>query len=101
MRAWLARQLYSTLLRLGTPAYLWRVWSRGRDEPAYRHFWPQRLGWHAGAAFDIEAADPVEIRIWSKAFWALPWRIEHPYKVRSTLDSVQTRFGIDVRVKIR
>ena len=61
----------------------------------------ERLGWHAGAAFDIEAADPVEIRIWSKAFWALPWRIEHPYKVRSTLDSVQTRFGIDVRVKIR
>lgn len=51
MRAWLARQLYSTLLRLGTPAYLWRVWSRGRQEPSYRHFWPQRLGWHAGPAW--------------------------------------------------
>lgn len=51
MRAWLARQLYSTLLRLGTPAYLWRVWSRGRQEPGYRHFWPQRLGWHTGPAW--------------------------------------------------
>lgn len=63
-RAWLARQLYSTLLRLGTPAYLWRVWSRGRDEPAYRHFWPQRLGWHTGPAWQADARSPV---IWLHA----------------------------------
>lgn len=44
MRAWLARQAYSLLLRLGMPAYLWRVWSRGREEPDYRAHWPERLG---------------------------------------------------------
>lgn len=43
-RAWLARQAYTLLLRLGTPAYLWRVWSRGREEPDYRAHWPERLG---------------------------------------------------------
>ncbi len=49
-KAWLARQAYSLILRLGTPAYLWRVWSRGREEPPYRAFWPERLGFYAGAA---------------------------------------------------
>lgn len=64
MRAWLARQLYSTLLRLGTPAYLWRVWSRGQQEPAYRHFWPQRLGWHGGQAWQADDRSPL---IWLHA----------------------------------
>lgn len=45
-RAWLARQVYSSLLRLGTPAYLARVWSRGRQEPGYRAHWPERLGFY-------------------------------------------------------
>ncbi len=45
-RAWLARQAYAVLLRLGTPFYLWRVWSRGREEPDYRADWPARLGWY-------------------------------------------------------
>jgi len=45
-QAWLARQLYSLLLRLGTPLYLWRVWSRGRQEPDYRADWPARLGFN-------------------------------------------------------
>ena len=43
-RAWLARQAYAFLLRAGTPAYLWRVWARGRQEPDYRAHWPERLG---------------------------------------------------------
>ena len=64
LRAWLARQLYSSLLRLGTPAYLWRVWSRGRQEPGYRHFWPQRLGWYADQARQPGAQVPV---IWLHA----------------------------------
>jgi len=59
LRAWLARLLYSTLLRLGTPAYLWRVWTRGREEPGYRHAWPERLGWHAGPAWQPDAAKSV------------------------------------------
>lgn len=59
LHAWLARQLYSTLLRLGTPAYLWRVWSRGREEPGYRHFWPQRLGWHSGPAWPPRSGGSV------------------------------------------
>jgi 3-deoxy-D-manno-octulosonic-acid transferase len=49
-RAWLARQAYALLLMLGTPAYLWRVWSRGREEPAYRFDWPARLGWYGAVA---------------------------------------------------
>lgn len=59
MRVWLARQIYSTLLRLGTPAYLWRVWSRGRQEPGYRSMWPERLGWHKGPAWQPNAQAPV------------------------------------------
>lgn len=47
--AWLARQAYSLLLRLGTPAYLWRVWSRGRTEPGYRAVWWERLGLYGPA----------------------------------------------------
>lgn len=46
LKAWLARQAYSLVLRLGTPAYLWRVWSRGREEPDYRAHWPERLGFY-------------------------------------------------------
>lgn len=34
------------MLRLGLPAYLWRVWARGREEPDYRQHWWQRLGWY-------------------------------------------------------
>ncbi len=59
MRAWVARQLYSTLLRLGTPAYMWRVWSRGRQEPGYRQWWPQRLGLHSGPPWRTSAGAPV------------------------------------------
>lgn len=39
----LARAAYSTLLRLGTPAYLARLWWRGRAEPNYRHAMAERL----------------------------------------------------------
>jgi 3-deoxy-D-manno-octulosonic-acid transferase len=46
---WLARQAYSLLLRLATPAYLWRIWSRGKVEPLYRQQWPARLGLYSGA----------------------------------------------------
>lgn len=37
------------MLRLGTPAYLWRVWSRGRVEPDYRFQWWARLGVYGAA----------------------------------------------------
>ena len=49
MKAWLARLAYSTLLRLATPAYLARLWWRGRREPAYRQGFAQRLGFGAGS----------------------------------------------------
>lgn len=49
-RAWLARQAYTLLLRLAMPAYLWRVWSRGQEEPGYRAHWPERLGLYTGAS---------------------------------------------------
>ena len=44
MKAWLARVAYSTLLRALTPAYLLRLWWRGRREPLYRHALLERLG---------------------------------------------------------
>ncbi|MFK7930070.1 MAG: hypothetical protein AB8H79_17885 [Myxococcota bacterium] len=61
----------------------------------------ERLGWQAGMAFDIEVDTSVELRLWSRAFWALPWRVENGYKVRTTLDTVQGAFGADVRFRIR
>lgn len=45
----LALMLYATVLRLATPAFLWRVWSRGRIEPDYRWHWWERLGWYGRA----------------------------------------------------
>lgn len=46
LAGWLARVAYASVLRLGTPAYLWRVWSRGRVEPDYRLRWWERLGYY-------------------------------------------------------
>ncbi len=50
MKHWLARTAYSTLMRLLTPAYLLRLWWRGRREPRYRHALAERLGWGYRAA---------------------------------------------------
>ncbi len=44
------RALYSALLRLLTPAYLARLWWRGRKEPGYREAMGERLGFYAGPA---------------------------------------------------
>jgi 3-deoxy-D-manno-octulosonic-acid transferase len=46
----LARAAYSLLLRAATPAYLARLWWRGRVEPAYRLHWGERLGLTGDAA---------------------------------------------------
>lgn len=46
----LARHLYSNLLRLLKPAYVARLWWRGRAEPLYRHAIGERLGDYRGAA---------------------------------------------------
>ncbi len=45
----LARAVYSALLWLATPAYLARLWLRGRREPLYRQALSERLG-HGQAA---------------------------------------------------
>lgn len=50
MKAWLARVGYSTLMRLLVPAYLCKLWWRGRREPLYRHAMAQRLGLGYAAA---------------------------------------------------
>ena len=44
----LARRAYSLLLRLLSPAYLLRLWWRGRAEPLYRHAIAERLGAYRG-----------------------------------------------------
>jgi 3-deoxy-D-manno-octulosonic-acid transferase len=43
----MARALYSLVLWLMTPAYLLRLWWRGRAEPWYRHAVGERLGHYA------------------------------------------------------
>jgi len=48
MAEWLARGAYALLLRLATPAYLARLWWRGRAEPAYRGHFGERLGFADG-----------------------------------------------------
>ena len=48
--SWLTRSIYSTALRLLTPAYFARLWWRGAREPQYRAQWGERLGWSAGPA---------------------------------------------------
>jgi 3-deoxy-D-manno-octulosonic-acid transferase len=44
----MALAAYSLLLRLATPAYLARLWWRGRREPDYRRHLAQRLGFADG-----------------------------------------------------
>ncbi|HWP18329.1 MAG TPA: 3-deoxy-D-manno-octulosonic acid transferase [Burkholderiaceae bacterium] len=48
-RAW-ARGAYSLLLGLLKPAYLAKLWWRGRHEPLYRHAVLERLGHYPGPA---------------------------------------------------
>ena len=42
----LARVAYSTLLRLAVPAYVLKLWLRGRAEPLYRFAIEERFGWY-------------------------------------------------------
>ena len=44
------RALYSLALRLLTPAYLLRLWWRGRAEPLYRHAMRERLAFYKTAS---------------------------------------------------
>lgn len=67
-KAWLARQAYSLLLRLGTPLYLARIWSRGRVEPGYRQNWPQRLAFYGGRyRAQLKPSGPARPRVWVHA----------------------------------
>ena len=67
LRPWLARQAYSLLLRLGTPFYLWRLWSRGRTEPLYRAVWWERFGWYGPSYRAQLKGDPARPLIWLHA----------------------------------
>jgi 3-deoxy-D-manno-octulosonic-acid transferase len=71
----LARGAYTLLLQLAMPVYLARLWWRGAREPAYRHWWPERLGWaetpavpgrlwlHAVSLGETRAAAPLIERL--------------------------------------
>lgn len=43
---------------------MWRVWARGRQEPGYRRFWKQRLGWYEGSVARSGVESPL---IWLHA----------------------------------
>jgi 3-deoxy-D-manno-octulosonic-acid transferase len=66
----LARRLYALALRLLTPAYLLRLWWRGRAEPGYRTHFAERLGFgppeppgrlwiHAVSLGETKAVEPL------------------------------------------
>lgn len=70
MKEALARALYALALRLATPAYLARLWWRGRHEPGYREHLAERLGFgpvqapgrvwiHAVSLGETKAAEPL------------------------------------------
>ena len=44
VRRGVARHAYSLLLSVLKPAYLFKLWWRGREEPLYRHAVLERLG---------------------------------------------------------
>ena len=50
MNASLARFLYSALLRLATPFYLFSRWRRGKVEPLYRHALAERFAFYSSSA---------------------------------------------------
>ncbi|MDL2338044.1 MAG: 3-deoxy-D-manno-octulosonic acid transferase [Pseudomonadota bacterium] len=45
----MARAAYAALLRLAAPAFVLKLWWRGRAEPPYRHAIGERFGRYAGA----------------------------------------------------
>lgn len=59
----LSRGAYSSLLRLLEPAYLLRLWLRGRREPLYRHALGERFGRYARTTRD----DSAPGRLWLHA----------------------------------
>ena len=80
LREALARAAYSLLLRLLLPAYLLRLWRRGRAEPLYRHALAERFGFYAAAPSAgwvwVHAVSLGETRAASTLIDAL--RVEHP-----------------------
>ena len=82
MLSYLVRGLYSIFLRLLTPLLLLRIWRRGRQEPAYRQRWLQRLGFYAGAAPTsknevwLHAVSLGEMR--TAALLLAEWRVREP-----------------------
>ena len=51
----LSRGAYSNLLRLMQPAYVLRLWLRGRQEPLYRHALGERFGRYTQGRHDTGA----------------------------------------------
>lgn len=82
MLSYLVRGLYSIFLRLLTPLLLLRIWRRGRQEPAYRQRWLQRLGFYGGAAPTsknavwLHAVSLGEMR--TAALLLSEWRVREP-----------------------
>jgi len=61
-KAVLARLAYSSLLWLGTPFFLLRLWRRGAREPGYRLHCLQRLGWYGAAHREAVARARLQTR---------------------------------------
>lgn len=61
----------------------------------------EQLGWLAGFGVESDIATAARLRLWSHATWVLPHRVEHPYKVWTTADSVRVALGAEVILRWR
>lgn len=68
------------------------------EEPVLR---AEQLGWHLGGAFEIDIAEPVSLHLYARGLWRLPWLVEEPYPVRTTLGTAQGTFGATLIGRIR
>jgi len=61
----------------------------------------EQLGWLAGLGVESDIGTAARLRLWSQATWVLPHRVEHPYKVWTTADSVRVALGAEVILRWR
>jgi 3-deoxy-D-manno-octulosonic-acid transferase len=80
MNAGVARAVYSTLLALLKPAYVLRLWLRGRAEPLYRHAVGERFGFY-------ERSDAA----WTGGVWVHAVSLGETRAASALIDALRTR----------
>lgn len=89
---------YQSARRVVSGVLLPDVLASSRRSPAVTG---EQLGWQLGAAFNIALAEPAYLRVWSRALWVLPYRVEHLYPVTTSPDSLRAGFGAELVARWR